>query len=234
MDDATFDAVARFELSDIEDSLSQLDPDDVELSTSDGVLRIDLRDRTRIVVNAHRAAKQIWMAAVSTAWHFDAAPNGQWRAARTDEELRTTLVKVIHERIGLVVSLPPSPVRRQATDATAALLQVVRLWAAIAWADGRVAPSEGDALRRVIHAAGFDEATRMTAHGFLDHKVELSEVLDGISAAARPGVYRIACKMANVDGIVAPMERAALDRLAVSLKMLSEEARQIEFQEFAH
>ena len=72
---------------------------------SDGVLLLDLRDGTRIVINAHRAARQIWMAAVASAWHFDPATGGGWRASKTGEDLRPTLARLVHERIGLSVSL---------------------------------------------------------------------------------------------------------------------------------
>ena len=105
MDDAGFDRVARDELHKLEDAFSDIDPDEVEVTTSEGVLRLDLRDGTRIVINSHRAARQIWMAAVSTAWHFDPAGQGGWRASRTGEELRPTLARLLHERIGLTVSL---------------------------------------------------------------------------------------------------------------------------------
>jgi CyaY protein len=104
MDDASFDQAARAELAALEDALAPIDPDDVEVSSSDGVLRLDLRDGTRIVINAHRAARQIWMAAVASAWHFDPAGD-RWRAARTGEELRPTLARVVHERIGLQLAL---------------------------------------------------------------------------------------------------------------------------------
>ena len=104
MDDAEFDHAARDELSHLEDALADVDPDDVEVSSSDGVLRLDLRDGTRIVINSHRAARQIWMAAVASAWHFDPAGD-TWRAPRTGEELRPTLVRVVRERIGLELSL---------------------------------------------------------------------------------------------------------------------------------
>lgn len=104
MDDAEFDVVARDELRHLEDAFADIDPDDVEVSTSDGVLRLDLRDGTRIVINSHRAARQIWMAAVASAWHFDPAGAG-WRAPKTGEELRPTLSRILHERIGLSVAL---------------------------------------------------------------------------------------------------------------------------------
>jgi CyaY protein len=105
MDDASFDEVARDELHALESAFSEIDPDDVEVSTSDGVLRLDLRDGTRVVINSHRAARQIWMAAVASAWHFDPAGDGTWRASRTGEQLRPTLARVLQERIGLAVAL---------------------------------------------------------------------------------------------------------------------------------
>ena len=105
MDEAGFDRVARDELHELETAFTDIDPDDVEVSSSEGVLRLDLRDGTRIVINSHRAARQIWMAAVASAWHFDPAGDGTWRAPRTGEELRPTLARLLHERIGLTVSL---------------------------------------------------------------------------------------------------------------------------------
>ncbi len=104
MDDAEFDHVARDEMRQIEDAFADVGPGDVEVSTSDGVLNLVLRDGTKIVINSHRAAKQIWMAAIASAWHFDPIDGGVWRAPKTGEELRPTLVRLVKERIG--VSLP--------------------------------------------------------------------------------------------------------------------------------
>jgi CyaY protein len=104
MDESPFDKDARAELQHIEDAFAEIDPDEVELSSSDGVLKLALRDGTRIVINSHRAAGQIWMAAISTAWHFDPTPAG-WRAAKSGDELRATLARLVRERIGLTVAL---------------------------------------------------------------------------------------------------------------------------------
>ena len=79
--------------------------DDVEVSSTDGVLRLDLRDGTRIVINSHRAARQIWMAAVASAWHFDPVDATHWRSSKSGEELRPTLARLLRERIGLTVPL---------------------------------------------------------------------------------------------------------------------------------
>ncbi len=105
MDEADFDRVAREELTALEDAFADIDPDDVEVSVSDGVLRLDLRDGTRIVINSHRAARQIWMAAVSTAWHFDPAGPAAWLAPKTGEQLRPTLARLIQEHTGVAVPL---------------------------------------------------------------------------------------------------------------------------------
>ena len=105
MDDETFDTIAHDEMAYLEDRLGELDPDDVELTVSQGVLRLDLRDGTKIVVNSHRAARQIWMAAIATAWHFDPMDDGRWFATRTSEELRPTIARLLKERLGLQIQL---------------------------------------------------------------------------------------------------------------------------------
>lgn len=105
LDDETFDRLARDELAVLEQSLSDVDPDQVEVMTSDGILRLDLRDGTKVVINSHRAARQIWMAAVATAWHFDPGADGRWCASRTGEELRATVARVVAERIGVKLPL---------------------------------------------------------------------------------------------------------------------------------
>ena len=107
MDEATFDRIGRAELADIEERLADIDPDDVEITSSDGVLTLVLRDGIRVVVNTHRAARQIWMAAVASAWHFDPpgqGGDGHWRTT-AGQELRATLRDVIRQRIGLTVDL---------------------------------------------------------------------------------------------------------------------------------
>src|SRR5262245_46577935 len=105
MDETSFDQAARDELHAIEDGLADVDPDDVEITTSDGILRLDLRDGTKIVINSHRAARQIWMAAVASAWHFDPVAEGRWIASKTGDELRATVVKLLADHAGVRVSL---------------------------------------------------------------------------------------------------------------------------------
>jgi CyaY protein len=58
-----------------------------------------------MVINTHRAARQIWMAAVASAWKFDYdAGDGRWRTSGS-EELRDTIRGVIKQRVGIDVPL---------------------------------------------------------------------------------------------------------------------------------
>ena len=111
MDESEFDKLGHEELAYLEEKLADVDPDEIEITSTDGVLTLALRDGVRVVINTHRAARQIWMAAVASAWHFDppAAPAPQladrsWRTP-DGQALRPTLERVILERIGLEVEL---------------------------------------------------------------------------------------------------------------------------------
>lgn len=106
MDEAQFDKAGRAELSYLEEQLDEVDPDDIDVTSTDGVLTLALREGTRVVINTHRAAGQIWMAAVASAWKFNppSAPGTGWRTDG-DAELRATLRQVVMEQIGLELSL---------------------------------------------------------------------------------------------------------------------------------
>jgi frataxin-like iron-binding protein CyaY len=59
VDASGFDSRAHAELTYLEERLGELDPDQVEVSTSAGVLKLELSDGTKVVINSHRAAGQI-------------------------------------------------------------------------------------------------------------------------------------------------------------------------------
>ena len=101
-----FDLIADAELRHLERMLGELDPDEVDFDLSQGVLTITLADDNKIVVNSHHAAGEIWMAAFRQAWHFAPREEGgqvQWRTAK--EELRSTLARLLTERLGREVRL---------------------------------------------------------------------------------------------------------------------------------
>jgi uncharacterized membrane protein YebE (DUF533 family) len=108
-------------------------------------------------------------------------------------------------------------------------LSVIRLWAALAWADGVVKPAEATALRRLIDAAELTDDERVHAQGFLARKVELDPTnLEGLSVDSRQGIYRAACRLAAVDRDVADVERSFLAALRSALAVAPDAAEHIE------
>jgi len=103
MDEREFDLIAETTLLRLEICLSELD-DTLEVELSMGVLSIEFESGKKFVINSHRAARQIWMSANATAWHFDY--NGKsWIASKTDEELFTMVNQQLGHELGKSVSI---------------------------------------------------------------------------------------------------------------------------------
>ncbi|MCP4446931.1 MAG: hypothetical protein GY811_16510 [Myxococcales bacterium] len=108
-------------------------------------------------------------------------------------------------------------------------LAVIRVWAALAWADDVIQDSEREAITKLISVAQLSDADRETAMGMLESKVELStEPIAGLSAPARQGIYRAALRMAMVDLDMAKEEIAMLARLREGLGIDDATASEIE------
>jgi uncharacterized membrane protein YebE (DUF533 family) len=109
------------------------------------------------------------------------------------------------------------------------ILTVIRVWAALAWADGVLVESEAEGLRRLIRSADLTAEERAGANQLIAERVELPELyLKNLTPDARRGIYRAACRMALVDHVFASAERAMLDRLQGVLAIPEEIAKEIE------
>ena len=108
------------------------------------------------------------------------------------------------------------------------ILSVIRTWAAVAWADGILAEAEADGLRKLIAGADLTDTERSSATKFLSARTEPPDDLGTISAEARRGIYRAACRMAVVDHLFAMAERSMLDRLQTLLAVPPDVAKEIE------
>ena len=64
------------------------------------------------------------------------------------------------------------------------ILNVIRTWAAVAWADGILAEAEAEGLRALIVGADLSEDERAAAAKFLKGKVDPPSDLGAISAAS--------------------------------------------------
>ncbi|MEZ4223789.1 MAG: iron donor protein CyaY [Polyangiaceae bacterium] len=90
-------------------ALDDLELDEVEAELSSDILNIEFEDGSVYVVNSHRAARQIWMAANRTAWHFDWVEARQaWIDDKRGEELWAAVAAAIAERLGRPVQLKRS------------------------------------------------------------------------------------------------------------------------------
>jgi uncharacterized membrane protein YebE (DUF533 family) len=109
------------------------------------------------------------------------------------------------------------------------ILTVIRVWAAVAWADGVLAESEAEALRRLIRTAELTPDERVSAVRLLEAEVKLPETyLDQLSSEARRGIYRAACRIAIVDHVLHATERRTLDKLRGMLAIPDDVAGEIE------
>lgn len=102
-EDSAFDRGADAQLRRIEKALSGFDPDELDAYLGGDVLTITLGNGQKIIINRHRAARQIWMAALRRAWHFDPAAAGAWRTASA--ELISTLEEVLTQQLGRPIRL---------------------------------------------------------------------------------------------------------------------------------
>ena len=104
MNDKEFSALADAALKQIEAALEQSGADLDFAMVSEQVLEIEFDNGSKIIVNRHDAAQEVWVAARSGGFHYrwDGA---RWQDTRRDEELMVALSRLVSEQGGAVVSL---------------------------------------------------------------------------------------------------------------------------------
>jgi len=104
MDEAAFNALAEAELARIEHVLEAFE-DDIELEVQPGgVLELEFENGSKVVINRHTAAREIWVAAKSGGFHFRPA-SGKWMGTRDGVDLYAVLSRVLSEQAGRKISL---------------------------------------------------------------------------------------------------------------------------------
>ena len=99
MDDSEFNRLADTALKQIETALENSGADLDFSMVSSGVLEIELDDGSKIIVNRHSAAQEVWVAARSGGVHF--RWDGQaWRDTRDSSELMAALSALITRQSG--------------------------------------------------------------------------------------------------------------------------------------
>ena len=104
MNDSEFDSATEAALERIDAALEASDADLDVAMVSAGVLEIEFDDGSKIIVNRHAAAQELWVAARSGGFHF--RWDGQcWRDTRDGSELFAALSALISAQAGVAVSL---------------------------------------------------------------------------------------------------------------------------------
>ncbi len=104
MNDSDFNALADAALKRIESGLDASGADLDFAMISAGVLEIEFADGSKIIVNRHGAAQEVWVAARSGGFHF--RWDGKvWRDTRDGGELLTALSALVTVQGGELVSL---------------------------------------------------------------------------------------------------------------------------------
>ena len=106
MDETQFEALAERALTRLEAAMEASGIDaDVERKDG-GVLEIEFPDGSKMIVNRHGAAREIWVAARAGGFHFrwDGA---LWRDTRGGDELFAALSRLVSAQSGQPVLLRP-------------------------------------------------------------------------------------------------------------------------------
>src|SRR4249920_1300480 len=106
LSDSQFEVLATRALERVETALEASGIDaDFELKEG-GVLEIEFADGSKIIVNRHAAAREIWVAARAGGFHFR-WDGTAWRDSRQGGELFAALSKLVSAQGGEAVLLRP-------------------------------------------------------------------------------------------------------------------------------
>ena len=106
MDEKEFTVAADAELARIEAALeraSDSGPAEFDFETKPGgIIEIEFDNGSKIIVNRHLAAREIWLAAKAGGYHFRPR-GGRWVGTRDSEELMAALARTLSEQAGVAV-----------------------------------------------------------------------------------------------------------------------------------
>lgn len=107
MTDAEFESLADATLAAVERALDRAGLDIDLQAKGAGVLELEFADGSKMVINRHAAAREIWVAARSGGFHFR-HENSTWRDSRDGSELFALLSRLVSAQSGTAVILAPA------------------------------------------------------------------------------------------------------------------------------
>ena len=106
MTESEFEDLAGAALAALERAFEAAAPE-VDLQTKgSGVLEVEFEDGSKMVINRHGAAREIWVAAKSGGFHFR-HDGAAWRDTRDGTELFSAVSKLVSQQSGTPVVLAP-------------------------------------------------------------------------------------------------------------------------------
>lgn len=104
MDEGEFTALAEAALAALEQAFEAGAPQADVQTKGEGVLEIEFEDGSRMIINRHGAAREIWVAARSGGHHF--RHDGRlWRDTRDGTELFAAVSRLASEQAGETIEL---------------------------------------------------------------------------------------------------------------------------------
>ena len=104
MTESEFEALAGAALAALEGALEAAVPDADVQAKGTGMLEIEFDDGSKMVINRHAAAREIWVAARSGGFHFR-YDGSVWRDTRDGTELFAAVSKLASQQSGTPVTL---------------------------------------------------------------------------------------------------------------------------------
>jgi CyaY protein len=104
MTESEFEALAGAALIALESAFEMGAPDADVQTKGSGVLEIEFEDGSKMVINRHGAAREIWVAAKSGGFHFR-HDGSVWRDTRDGTELFAAVSKLASQQAGAQVVL---------------------------------------------------------------------------------------------------------------------------------
>ena len=104
MTESEFETLAGAALAALESAFEASLPDADVQTKGEGVLEIEFEDGSKMVINRHGAAREIWVAARSGGFHFR-YDGALWRDSRDGTELFAAVSKLASQQGGTPVVL---------------------------------------------------------------------------------------------------------------------------------
>ncbi len=101
MDDDEFRERSDIALTKVAKWLEDLDPDEVDYTTADGVVTIEFAGGAKFILSRQSQMKQMWLAAGSHGFHYSwDDPRGLWLDDKDGHELFPRLAEATSEQLG--------------------------------------------------------------------------------------------------------------------------------------